>query len=220
MLISESKYTDVMLDGISSYIASTKLKKTGVLSFDNCVKSLAESTGFDENDIAETFGEIIERALDDDYECQLDESFLDFLNEDEKLSQAVDKAEREQNGGQKDTSAIDKHKTDDKNTGDGHNNRLYFAYCDFNTGKMFICSKLNQEDGAVSNAFAKIGNFLATVISPSFKGGILVAPISLDIARSLYAHKKVRYLDLTKEQTNKQQQGQQQQNQQQQKEQK
>ena len=219
MLISESKYTDVMLDGISSYIASTKLKKTGVLSFDNCVKSLAESTGFDENDIAETFGEIIERALDDDSECQLDESFLDFLNEDENLSQAVDKAEREQNGGQKDTSAIDKHKTDDKNTGDGHNNRLYFAYCDFNTGKMFICSKLNQEDGAVSNAFAKIGNFLATVISPSFKGGILVAPISLSIARSLYAHKKVRYLDLTKEQTNKQQQGQQLQNQQQQKEQ-
>jgi hypothetical protein len=36
----------------------------------------------------------------------------------------------------------------------------------------------------------------------------------------LYAHKKVRYLDLTKEQTNKQQQGQQQQGQQQQKKQK
>lgn len=211
MLISESKYTDVMLDGISSYIASTKLKKTGVLSFDNCVKSLAESTGFDENDIAETFGEIIERALVDDSECQLDESFLDFLNEDENLSQAVYKAEREQNGGQKDTSAIDKHKTDDKNTNNGHNNRVYFAYCDFNTGKMFICSKLNQEEGAVSNTFAKIGNFLLTVTAPSFKGGILVAPISLATARSLYAHKKVRYLDLTKEQTNKQQQGQQQQ---------
>ena len=220
MLISESKYTDVMLDGISSYIASTKLKKTGVLSFDNCVKSLAESTGFDENDIAETFGEIIERALVDDSECQLDESFLDFLNEDENLSQAVYKAEREQNGGQKDTSAIDKHKTDDKNTNNGHNNRVYFAYCDFNTGKMFICSKLNQEEGAVSNTFAKIGNFLLTVTAPSFKGGILVAPISLATARSLYAHKKVRYLDLTKEQTNKQQQNQQQQNQQQQKEQK
>lgn len=220
MLISESKYTDVMLDGISSYIASTKLKKNGVLSFDNCIKSLAESTGFDENDIAETFGEIIERALIDDSECQIAESFLDFLNEDENLSQAVYKAEREQNGGQKDTSAIDKHKTDDKNTNNGHNNRLYFAYCDFNTGKMFICSKLNQEEGAVSNAFAKIGNFLATVIAPSFKGGILVAPISLSTARSLYAHKKVRYLDLTKEQTNKQQQGQQQQGQQQQKKQK
>ena len=219
-MLIESKYTDVMLDGISSYIASTKLKKNGVLSFDNCIKSLAESTGFDENDIAETFGKIIERALVDDSECQIDESFLDFLNEDEKLSQAVDKAEREQNGGQKDTSAIDKHKTDDKNTNNGHNNRLYFAYCDFNTGKMFICSKLNQEEGAVSNTFAKIGNFLLTVTAPSFKGGILVAPISLGIARSLYAHKKVKYLDLTKEQTNKQQQGQQQQNQQQQKEQK
>lgn len=219
-MLIESKYTDVMLDGISSYIASTKLKKNGVLSFDNCIKSLAESTGFDENDIADTFGKIIERALVDDSECQINESFLDFLNEDENLSQAVDKAEREQNGGQKDTSAIDKHKTDDKNTNNGHNNRAYFAYCDFNTGKMFICSKLNQEEGAVSNAFAKIGNFLATVTAPSFKGGILVAPISLGIARSLYAHKKVRYLDLTKEQTNKQQQGQQQQNQQQQKEQK
>ncbi len=219
-MLIESKYTDVMLDGISSYIASTKLKKNGVLSFDNCIKSLAESTGFDENDIAETFGKTIERALADDSECQIAESFLDFLNEDEKLIQAVDKAEREQNGGQKDTSAIDKHKTDDKNTNNGHNNRLYFAYCNFNTGKMFICSKLNQEEGAVSNAFAKIGNFLATVTGPSFKGGILVAPISLDIARSLHAHKKVRYLDLTKEQTNKQQQGQQQQNQQQQKEQK
>jgi len=210
-MLIESKYTDVMLDEISSYIASTKLKKNGVLSFDNCIKSLAESTGFDENDIAETFGKIIERALIDDSECQIAESFLDFLNEDENLSQAVYKAEREQNGGQKDTSAIDKHKTDDQNTNNGHNNRLYFAYCDFNTGKMFICSKLNQEEGAVSNAFAKIGNFLATVIAPSFKGGILVAPISLSTARSLYAHKKVRYLDLTKEQTNKQQQGQQQQ---------
>ena len=202
-MLIESKYTDVMLDGISSYIASTKLKKTGVLSFDNCIKSLAESTGFDENDIAETFGEIIERALADDSECQIAESFLDFLNEDENFSQAVDKAEREQKGGQKDTSA--------KNTGNGHNNRLYFAYCDFNTGKMFICSKLNQEEGAVSNTFAKIGNFLLTVTAPSFKGGILVAPISLNTARSLYAHKKVRYLDLTKEQTNKQQQNQQQQ---------
>lgn len=210
-MLIESKYTDVMLDGISSYIASTKLKKNGVLSFDNCIKSLAESTGFDENDIAESFGKIIERALTDDSECQIAESFLDFLNEDESFSQAIDKAEREQKGGQKDTSAIDKHKTDDKNTGNGHNNRLYFAYCDFNTGKMFICSKLNQEEGAVSNTFAKIGNFLLTVTAPSFKGGILVAPISLNTARSLYAHKKVRYLDLTKEQTNKQQQNQQQQ---------
>lgn len=210
-MLIESKYTDVMLDGISSYIASTKLKKNGVLSFDNCIKSLAESTGFDENDIAESFGKIIERALTDDSECQIAESFLDFLNEDESFSQAIDKAEREQKGGQKDTSAIDKHKTDDKNTGNGHNNRLYFAYCDFNTGKMFICSKLNQEEGAVSNTFAKIGNFLLTVTAPSFKGGILVAPISLATARSLYAHKKVRYLDLTKEQTNKQQQNQQQQ---------
>ena len=210
-MLIESKYTDVMLDEISSYIASTKLKKNGVLSFDNCIKSLAESTGFDENDIAESFGKIIERALADDSECQIAESFLDFLNEDESFSQAIDKAEREQKGGQKDTSAIDKHKTDDKNTGNGHNNRLYFAYCDFNTGKMFICSKLNQEEGAVSNTFAKIGNFLLTVTAPSFKGGILVAPISLATARSLYAHKKVRYLDLTKEQTNKQQQNQQQQ---------
>ena len=210
-MLIESKYTDVMLDEISSYIASTKLKKNGVLSFDNCIKSLAESTGFDENDIAESFGKIIEIALADDSECQIAESFLDFLNEDESFSQAVDKAEREQKGGQKDTSAIDKHKTDDKNTGNGHNNRLYFAYCDFNTGKMFICSKLNQEEGAVSNTFAKIGNFLLTVTAPSFKGGILVAPISLATARSLYAHKKVRYLDLTKEQTNKQQQNQQQQ---------
>lgn len=210
-MLIESKYTDVMLDGISSYIASTKLKKNGVLSFNNCIKSLAESTGFDENDIAESFGKIIERALADDSECQIAESFLDFLNEDESFSQAIDKAEREQKGGQKDTSAIDKHKTDDKNTGNGHNNRLYFAYCDFNTGKMFICSKLNQEEGAVSNTFAKIGNFLLTVTAPSFKGGILVAPISLATARSLYAHKKVRYLDLTKEQTNKQQQNQQQQ---------
>lgn len=209
-MLIESKYTDVMLDGISSYIASTKLKKSGVLSFDECVKSLAESTGFDENDIAESFGEIIESALVDDSECQIYESFLDFLNEDDNFSQAVDKAEKEQNGGQKDTTAIDKHKTDDQNTGNGHNNREYFAYCDFNRGKMFICSKLNQEEGAVSNAFAKLGNFLATVSAPSFKGGILVAPISLDVARSLYAHKKVRYLDLTKEQTNKQQQGQQQ----------
>jgi hypothetical protein len=220
-MIIESKYTDVMLDGISTYIASTKLKKSGVLSFDECVKSLAESTGFDENDIAESFGEIIESALVDDSECQIDESFLDFLNEDENFKQAVDKAEKEQNGGQKDASAIDKHKTDDKNVGNGHNNRVYYAYCNFNEGKMFICSKLNQEEGAVANTFAKLGNFLATVTAPSFKGGILVAPISLDVARSLYAHKKVRYLDLTKEQANKQQQGQQQQqNQQQQKEQK
>lgn len=211
-----------MLDGISSYIASTKLKKSGILSFDECVKSLAESTGFDENDIAESFGEIIESALVDDSECQIDESFLDFLNEDENFKQAVDKAEKEQNGGQKDASAIDKHKTDDKNVGNGHNNRVYYAYCNFNEGKMFICSKLNQEEGAVANTFAKLGNFLATVTAPSFKGGILVAPISLDVARSLYAHKKVRYLDLTKEQVNKQQlQGQQQQQQgQQQKEQK
>lgn len=205
-MLIESKYTDVMLDGISSYIASTKLKKNGVLSFDNCIKSLAESTGFDENDIAESFGEIIESALVDDSECQIDESFLDFLNEDENFKQAVDKAEKEQNGGQKDASAIDKHKTDDKNVGNGHNNRVYYAYCNFNEGKMFICSKLNQKEGAVSNAFAKLGNFLATVTAPSFKGGILVAPISLDVARSLYAHKKVRYLDLTKEQANKQQQ--------------
>lgn len=195
-----------MLDGISTYIASTRLKKSGVLSFDECVKSLAESTGFDENDIAETFGEIIESALVDDSECQIDESFLDFLNEDENFKQAVDKAEKEQNGGQTDTSAIDKHKTDDKNTGNGHNNRVYYAYCNFNEGKMFICSKLNQEEGAVANTFAKLGNFLATITAPSFKGGILVAPISLDVARSLYAHKKVRYLDLTKEQVNKQQQ--------------
>ena len=195
-----------MLDGISTYIASTRLKKSGVLSFDECVKSLAESTGFDENDIAESFGEIIESAIVDDSECQIDESFLDFLNEDENFKQAVDKAEKEQNGGQKDASAIDKHKTDDQNTGNGHNNRVYYAYCNFNEGKMFICSKLNQEEGAVANTFAKLGNFLATVTAPSFKGGILVAPISLDVARSLYAHKKVRYLDLTKEQVNKQQQ--------------
>lgn len=195
-----------MLDGISTYIASTKLKKSGILSFDECVKSLAESTGFDENDIAESFGEIIESALVDDSECQIDESFLDFLNEDENFKQAVDQAEKEQNGGQKDASAIDKHKTDDKNVGNGHNNRVYYAYCNFNEGKMFICSKLNQEEGAVANTFAKLGNFLATVTAPSFKGGILVAPISLDVARSLYAHKKVRYLDLTKEQANKQQQ--------------
>lgn len=195
-----------MLDGISTYIASTKLKKSGVLSFDECVKSLAENTGFDKNDIAESFGEIIESAIVDDSECQIDESFLDFLNEDENFKQAVDKAEKEQNGGQKDTTAIDKHKTDDKNTGNGHNNRVYYAYCNFNEGKMFICSKLNQEEGAVANTFAKLGNFLATVTAPSFKGGILVAPISLDVAKSLYAHKKVRYLDLTKEQVNKQQQ--------------
>ncbi|MCZ0950770.1 hypothetical protein N7T98_25670, partial [Pseudomonas syringae pv. tomato] len=84
--------------------------------------------------------------------------------------------------------------------------RVYYAYCNFNEGKMFICSKLNQEEGAVANTFAKLGNFLATVTAPSFKGGILVAPISLDVARSLYAHKKVKYLDLTKEQANKQQQ--------------
>lgn len=210
-----------MLDGISTYIASTRLKKSGVLSFDECVKSLAESTGFEENDIAESFGEIIESALVDDSECQIDESFLDFLNEDENFKQAVDKAEKEQNGGQQDASAIDKHKTDDKNTGNGHNNRVYYAYCNFNEGKMFICSKLNQEEGAVANTFAKLGNFLATITAPSFKGGILVAPISLDVARSLYAHKKVRYLDLTKEQVNKQQQQQEQQQQgQQQKEQK
>jgi hypothetical protein len=205
-MLIESKYTDVMLDGISTYIASTKLKKSGVLSFDECVKSLAENTGFDKNDIAESFGEIIESAIVDDSECQIDESFLDFLNEDENFKQAVDKAEKEQNGGQKDTTAIDKHKTDDKNTGNGHNNRVYYAYCNFNEGKMFICSKLNQEEGAVANTFAKLGNFLATVTAPSFKGGILVAPISLDVAKSLYAHKKVRYLDLTKEQVNKQQQ--------------
>ena len=220
-MLIESKYTDVMLDGISTYIASTRLKKSGVLSFDECVKSLAESTGFEENDIAESFGEIIESALVDDSECQIDESFLDFLNEDENFKQAVDKAEKEQNGGQQDASAIDKHKTDDKNTGNGHNNRVYYAYCNFNEGKMFICSKLNQEEGAVANTFAKLGNFLATITAPSFKGGILVAPISLDVARSLYAHKKVRYLDLTKEQVNKQQQQQEQQQQgQQQKEQK
>ena len=205
-MLIESKYTDVMLDGISTYIASTRLKKSGVLSFDECVKSLAENTGFDKNDIAESFGEIIESAIVDDSECQIDESFLDFLNEDENFKQAVDKAEKEQNGGQKDTTAIDKHKTDDKNTGNGHNNRVYYAYCNFNEGKMFICSKLNQEEGAVANTFAKLGNFLATVTAPSFKGGILVAPISLDVAKSLYAHKKVRYLDLTKEQVNKQQQ--------------
>lgn len=214
-MLIESKYTDLMLDEISSYIASTKLKKSGVLSFDECVKSMAENTCFDENDIAETFGKIIENALDDDSECQIDESFLDFLNEDENFKQSIDKAEKEQNGGQKDTTAIDKHKTDDQNTGNGHNNRIYFAYCNFNEGKMFICSKLNQEEGAVSNAFAKLGNFLATVTGPFFKGGILVAPISLNVARSLVAHKKVRYLDLTKEQTNNQQNNKQQNNNQQ-----
>ena len=208
-MLIESKYTDLMLDGISSYIASTKLKKNGVLSFDNCVKSLSESTGFEEDDIAESFGEIIESALVDDSECQIDESFLDFLNEDENFKQAVDKAEKEQNGGQQDASAIEKHKTDDKNVGNGHNNRVYYAYCNFNEGKMFICSKLNKEEGAVANTFAKLGNFLATITAPSFKGGILVAPISLDVARSLYAHKKVKYLDLTKEQANNQQQQQQ-----------
>lgn len=197
-MLIESGYTNIMLDEIASYIASAKLKKNSKMSFNKCVKSLAENTGFKEVDIAESFGEMIESALHDASECQFDESFLNFINEDENdVNQTVSQTEKEQKGGSSNTNDIDKHVTDDKLQNNGHNNRIYFAYCNFNEGKMFICSKLNQEEGAVANIFAKLGNFLSTISAPTFKNGILIAPISLNVARSLVAHKKVKYLDLT-----------------------
>lgn len=207
-MLIESGYTNVMLDGIASYIASVKLKKNGKMSFNKCVNTLAENTGFKAIDIAESFGEIIENALSKaSEECLFDESFLNFINEDENdVSQNVTQAEKEQKGGSSNTDAIDKHTTDDKLQNNGHNNRIYFAYCNFNEGKMFICSKLNQEEGAVANVFAKLGNFLSTISAPTFKNGILIAPISLNVARSLVAHKKVKYLDLTKAPNNTQSQ--------------
>lgn len=206
-MINESKYTNVMIDGIASYIASTKAKANGILSFDKCVKSLAKSTGFKTSDIVESFGEMIEKALRNKSECIVDESFLNYLSEDatSDVTRKIDQTEKEQNGGSSDTNEIDKHKTEDGQQGNEHNNRMYFAYCNFNTGKMFICSKLDQESNAVASVFAKLGNFLATISSPIFKNGILVAPINLDVARSLVSHGKVKYLDLTKTPANKQQ---------------
>lgn len=199
--MTESKYTDKVIDCISNYIASAKLAKEK-LTVESCLKAVAADMNYPEDEVNEAFGDIIKKAITNDRysERTFDESFSASLTEEadvNNIKQSVDNAETTQKGGSSNASDIEKHRVQDKEVGTGHNTRMYFAYTNLLDGKMFICSMLQQHKGLLSGAFAKLGNFLATVTGPIKRGNILVTPISEKDAKSYVANQKVKYLNLT-----------------------
>ncbi len=207
MQIDESKYTDAVIDSIASYIASEKMHKHQAFEIDECAQYVADELKFDTAEVVEAFGDLIKDACEHaTTENAVTESFIDFLKENE-VQDKVEKAEQEQNGGSTNTAEIEGQATKDKSVGTGHNTRKYFIYCNLNVGKVFVCSELEQHEGMISNAFAKLGNFLSKVSGPTLSQNILVAPIDEKSARAYIVNSKglIKHLNLTPEPQQKQQ---------------
>lgn len=214
--MNESKFTDLVLDATSDYIAKTVLSEND-FSVKDCIAFVSESTDFDEESIEESFGELIADEIDRAIVVRAAgiiesnaEKFSNtlLLKEDDvrDVSNNVDNAAKNQGNNTNDASAVQAQQALDQQKKGSHN-RKYFAYVNLaKGGQVYICSERQEESGAISNAFAKLGNFLKTITSPQFKYGILVAPINEQEATSYLAASKnmkpgIKYLDLTKNTT-------------------
>jgi len=214
--MNESKFTDLVLDATSDYVAKTILSEND-FSVKDCVSFIAEATDFTEADIESAFGDLISSELDRAIVARAAgiiessaEKFSDtmLLKEEDvrDVSDNVDRAAKKQQDNTNNANAIQAQAALDKQKKGSHN-RKYFAYVNLaKGGQVYICSERQEASGAISNAFSKLGNFLKTVTSPQFKYGILVAPISESEATNYLAASKslkpgIKYLDLTKNQT-------------------
>ena len=211
-MIGESKFTDVALDSITDYVLSVKAKKEQANVFE-CVKYVAEQLQYSIDEVTHAFGDMIKKEVDrantaPDVIDESVETFSKFLlTEEENVEETqakVDAAEKSQTT-EKDINA---QAAEDKKT---NTSRRYFAFVNFNKGRMYVCSESNDAGNIINKSLENLYNFLSTCEKPSFSNGILVAPINFNAAKQyLTANKgKIKYLDLTPEK--KTEQGQQQQ---------
>lgn len=202
---------NTILYSISDYVTTSVLTRKELCKED-CIKYISENTKLSENIISNNFKQIIENEIVRTKKFQdttdIDESVItdltQLLNEADntEVKKQVDAAAKTQTASTN-SSAIDAQRGADKNLSGSHT-RKYFAYVNLVKGEIYICSELQNNSGAVSNAFAKLSNFLATCVKPTFNHGILVAPITMEDARSYLASSngKIKYLDLSKNTNN------------------
>lgn len=196
--MTENAFTDKALDSISDYIAMQKMsnKKT---NFFECVNYVSDQLRYSIPKIVRVFGDLIKEEIDraNSIENEIDESIETFtktilLKEDEnaEITKQVGASEKSTQ-----KSDID---TDERNKSD-KSVRKYFLYMNLEEGKIYICGKTEDTDGIVNKALTKLNSFLDRCITPVLKNGILVAPITYELAKKYLDKFKgaAKYLDIT-----------------------
>lgn len=200
--LDESKFTDLVLDATSDYVAETMLSKND-FSLADCVNFIAKSTNFNNDDILESFSDLIKDELERAANAKVismsesTEKFSDTLNED--VAEDIDSQVQQKTKGNNDFKSDD---ADRRNAIGNKDNiidrRQFYLYANALRGQLLVCSvdkTLAQKAGNAISAFAK--NLLELNQTKYINGGTLVSPISQKDAAKIIGAKKVKYLNLT-----------------------
>lgn len=200
--MNESKFTDLVLDVTSDYVAATMFSEND-FSLADCVNFIAEATKLDRDDILESFSDLIKNELERASSVrsvgisESTEKFSDTLNED--AAEDVDKQVQQKTNGSNNFKEDDA----DRRNSIGNNTNLidrrqFYLYANAQKGQFLICSidkTLAQKAGDAVSSFAK--NLLGLNQTKYINGGTLVSPISQKDAASIISAKKIKYLNLT-----------------------
>lgn len=200
--LDESKFTDLVLDVTSDYVAKTMLSEND-FSLADCVNFIAKSTNFKKTAILESFGDLIKAELERAANAKVigmsesTEKFSDTLNED--VTDDVDSQVQMKTKGNNDFKGDD---ADRRNAIGNKDNiidrRQFYLYANAMRGQLLVCSvdkTLAQKAGSAISAFAK--NLMGLNQTKYINGGTLVSPISQKDAAKIIGAKKVKYLNLT-----------------------
>lgn len=205
--LEENSFSDKALDCITDYVAMKKMSNQR-LNFFECVNYMSEQMKYSIPEVVSAFGKLVKEEIDrvNSKKAELKEStekFSDTLLKEDENSDVVKQVSDAEKTGKNSSIEADEKSKSDKAV------RKYYLYMNLEEGIMYICGKTEETEGLINKALTKLNNFLERCVTPVLsKNGILVAPITYDLAKKYLDKFKgaAKYLDITpKKQENSEQ---------------